>query len=334
MLGATFAQSAVSAVSDWALALLPIIMLRKTHMPIRVRFIVGGIVACGILASITTLIRISAISAVETMKDFLFTAMALFVWPTVELGVIIFAACMATLQPLLSRLSPHTCPELTIRNEPKLDVPTNLAGNVSDDLEKEIGDDLKFKDSKNFEPEATESLRTIEIHWDRRNVDGNQGCVDATTTVLRGAGGSSSGLDSRELDFERDYPRRNSLLSSEYLLLAINHKRLSGNTLDSEALEVEMEDYPRTQLRPSPRIPNLSPTAFTPSDFSPIIPSPKIRSPSNFSPKILSPKTYSPAGRSAISLPQHSPSLPHIALCMRDSQGFRDSRAVGKSSSI
>lgn len=47
ILGGTYLHSIMSAGSDWALALLPIIMMWNVQMPTGTRLIVCGIVACG-----------------------------------------------------------------------------------------------------------------------------------------------------------------------------------------------------------------------------------------------------------------------------------------------
>lgn len=47
VLGGTYLHSIISAGSDWALALLPIVMLWNVQMPTGIKLIVGGIVACG-----------------------------------------------------------------------------------------------------------------------------------------------------------------------------------------------------------------------------------------------------------------------------------------------
>lgn len=49
VLGGTYIHSIVNAGSDWALALLPIVMLRNVQMPLGVKIIVGAIVGCGAL---------------------------------------------------------------------------------------------------------------------------------------------------------------------------------------------------------------------------------------------------------------------------------------------
>ncbi|KAB8288507.1 hypothetical protein EYC80_010172 [Monilinia laxa] len=308
VVGATYAHSILNAGTDWALALLPIVMLWNVNMPIGVKFIVGGIVACGILASTTTLIRISSISTAGNIQDWLFNTISLAVWSTVEPGIAIFAACIATLRPLLCRLFPNDFRRLTVRKQPELKIPENLAGKgiSSDDVE--MGDTVKTEDGKKFEPEVEDSSRTIEIHWDERNGDGNLEWVDTPTTFIQRSPDSSSRFDSRELECEIGNSRHTSLQSSILLPPTTSHKRDSGSTLASDGLEEYIEDYPHTQLRPSPHIPTLT---YTPSNLSPTI-----FSPSTFTPSSLSPTIPSPT----------SPSPSHLAFCMRDSQYSRNSK--------
>ncbi|KAA8569786.1 hypothetical protein EYC84_001365 [Monilinia fructicola] len=294
IVGATYAHSTINAGTDWALALLPILMLWNVHMPVGVKFIVGGIVACGILASTTTLIRISSISAAGNIQDWLFDTISLAVWSTAEPGVAIFAACIATLRPLLCRLFPNNFRRLTVRKQPELRIPANLAGKGTSSDDVEMGDTVKTEDGKKFEPEVEDSSRTIEIHWDERNGDGNLEWVDTPTTFIQRYSGSSSGSDSRELEYEiEDSLHTSSLRSSRLLPPTASYKRDSGSTLASDGLEEYIEDYPRTQLRPSPQVPTLT---YTPSSPSPTIP------------------------------PPTSPSPSHLAFCMRDSQYSRNSK--------
>ncbi|RAL59006.1 hypothetical protein DID88_009035 [Monilinia fructigena] len=246
VVGATYAHSIINAGTDWALALLPIVMLWNVQMPIGVKFIVGGIVACGIL--------------------------------------------------------------LTVRKQPELKIPANIAGKRTSSGDVEMGDTVKAEDGKKFEPEVEDSSRTIEIHWDERNGDGNLEWVDTPTTLIQRSSGSSSGLDSRGLKDEIGNPRHISLQSSTLLPPATSYKRDSGSTLASDGLEEYIEDYPRTQLRPSPYIQTLTYT------------------PSNLSPTILSPSTFTPSSLLPTIPPPTSPSPSHLAFCMRDSQYSRNSK--------
>ncbi|TEY75041.1 hypothetical protein BOTCAL_0066g00180 [Botryotinia calthae] len=120
VLGGTYLHSIISAGSDWTLALMPIIMLWNLQMPTGIRYLVGGIVACGAIASTATIIRIPTVSSILVTEDFLFKSTPLAVWSTVEPGISIFAASLATLRPLLRRIFPNHFKNAAVPSLPSL----------------------------------------------------------------------------------------------------------------------------------------------------------------------------------------------------------------------
>ncbi|EDO02388.1 hypothetical protein SS1G_04864 [Sclerotinia sclerotiorum 1980 UF-70] len=196
ILGGTYLHCIISAGSDWALALLPIVMIWGVQIPVGLRVIVGMIVLCGTIASTSTLIRIKTVPNIIEKEDFLFNTISLAVWSTVEPGIAIFAACLATLRPILRKLFPNHIRDVAIPKPPELNIPTNLAARIetSDDLE--LGNNAQIQSEKRSRAWTGESSQTIDIHLD----DGgdNKARRDTSMTFYEDNSGNSSrseGLD-------------------------------------------------------------------------------------------------------------------------------------------
>lgn len=129
-------------------------------------------------------------------EDFLFNTISLAVWSTVEPGIAIFAACLATLRPILRKLFPNHIRDVAIPKPPELNIPTNLAARIktSDDLE--LGNNAQIQSEKRSRAWTGESSQTIDIHLD----DGgdNKARRDTSMTFYEDNSGNSSrseGLD-------------------------------------------------------------------------------------------------------------------------------------------
>lgn len=95
----TYAHSAISALSDWTLGILPIFLVWDLAMNPRTKVSVALILALGAVGSTATIIRIPFIKQL-TQGDFLYSTTDVAIWSTVEPGIGITAAAMATLRPL------------------------------------------------------------------------------------------------------------------------------------------------------------------------------------------------------------------------------------------
>lgn len=263
------------------------------------------------------------------MDDFLFKTVSLAICSTIEPGIAIFAASLATLRPLLRRFFPNYFPNVAIAQAPELHIPAYLARKekFSDDLEMgdttiTIGNESKSEsESKNESqpPRASEtpyvpgipigeSSRTIEIHL-------------------------GVYLDKRD---ESRHERRSSTASASL------YRRTSATSSAFDDLEnvIEEMDSPYTPLGPSPHLPPLD---FS-SNFSPnmFLQSGRHSRP----PTLLLPASHPPSRKSSIPStllsPTHSALLSpsslspssHVANCMRESQYIRNSKVVVPSSPI
>ncbi|TGO50137.1 hypothetical protein BCON_0191g00160 [Botryotinia convoluta] len=245
VLGGTYLHSIISAGSDWALALLPIVMLWNVQMPTGIRLIVGGIVACGAIASTATIIRIPTVSSILDTDDFLFKSIPLAVLSTVEPGIAIFAASLATLRPLLRRIFPNHFRNAAIPSLPSLRIPTNRARKIQSSDDVEMGINTTCYSEPRPGQTAEESLETIQIHLDDRIE------VDRSTSKSMAIHEESSGLNS----------------SSE-----------GGRDLRSKGSDDEMIELSHTSRGASLR---LAPLVFSQTCLSHTIPSPSTLSPSH-----------------------------------------------------
>ena len=100
ILGFTYAHAAVSSIGDWTFGILPAFIVSGLNMNLRSKASVFLVLALANVGSIATLIRIRAIHQISTSQDFLFATVDLAIWSTVEVGIAIMAASIATYRPL------------------------------------------------------------------------------------------------------------------------------------------------------------------------------------------------------------------------------------------
>ncbi|KAH8768053.1 hypothetical protein BGZ57DRAFT_766264, partial [Hyaloscypha finlandica] len=95
----TYAHSAISAWADWTLGILPIFLVWDLAMNPRTKVSVALILALGAIGSTATIVRIPYINQLA-QNDFLYSTTDVAIWSTVEPGIGITAAALATLRPL------------------------------------------------------------------------------------------------------------------------------------------------------------------------------------------------------------------------------------------
>ena len=100
ILGFTYAHAAVSSIGDWTFGILPAFLVSGLNMNFRSKASVFLVLALANVGSIATLIRIRAIHQISTSQDFLFATVDLAIWSSVEVGIAIVAASIATYRPL------------------------------------------------------------------------------------------------------------------------------------------------------------------------------------------------------------------------------------------
>ncbi|CAJ2503689.1 Uu.00g110830.m01.CDS01 [Anthostomella pinea] len=96
-----YGYSAISCLTDWTYSILPIFIVVKLQMSTRLKVSVALILASGAIASTATIVRFPYLYSLTDTDDFLYSVSDVAIWTTVEIGIAITAANVATLRPLL-----------------------------------------------------------------------------------------------------------------------------------------------------------------------------------------------------------------------------------------
>lgn len=99
--GITYALNAMNACTDWILGTLPFFMVRHLNMSFRTKILVVGILAFAAVGSTGTIVRMKYVKNLTNGPEFLYVIIDVSIWSTVEPGIGITAASIATLRPLL-----------------------------------------------------------------------------------------------------------------------------------------------------------------------------------------------------------------------------------------
>ncbi|ESZ93820.1 hypothetical protein SBOR_5815 [Sclerotinia borealis F-4128] len=94
--------SAVEIATDWALAILPAILLWNIQMKTRVKVSVACILGLAAFASCATIVRLRYLSAYSDPTEFMFGTGKIGLWSIIEDAMGIFAGSLPALRPLLS----------------------------------------------------------------------------------------------------------------------------------------------------------------------------------------------------------------------------------------
>ncbi|OCK82007.1 hypothetical protein K432DRAFT_294167 [Lepidopterella palustris CBS 459.81] len=107
-----YMHAAVTTVTDWIFALLPVFILWDSKMDIRTKISVGFILSLGAVGSICSIIRFRYIDGLTRTDDFFWNATNCAIWSTIEPGTGIIAGSLATMRPFF-RLIFRTARDLT-----------------------------------------------------------------------------------------------------------------------------------------------------------------------------------------------------------------------------
>ncbi|KAE8150638.1 hypothetical protein BDV25DRAFT_139637 [Aspergillus avenaceus] len=107
VIAALYIFSAMSAIFDLTVGILPIFLVRNLQMRRDVKAAVASLLGMACIASVAVLVRMAY---VETLRnpDFLYATVDIAVWSNIETGLGIIAGSMATLRPLLRMIHPGT----------------------------------------------------------------------------------------------------------------------------------------------------------------------------------------------------------------------------------
>ncbi|KAF7596054.1 hypothetical protein BBP40_003835 [Aspergillus hancockii] len=100
---AAYVHSAITALGDATLGLLPIFLVRSLHLPCYIKSYVAAILALGSCACFATIARICYVHDLTDPKN-LFYHTGILCWSYVEVGVAIISSSAATLRPLLDHV--------------------------------------------------------------------------------------------------------------------------------------------------------------------------------------------------------------------------------------
>ncbi|KAL3421925.1 hypothetical protein PVAG01_06081 [Phlyctema vagabunda] len=98
----SFFFSAVEITTDWALAILPAILLWNIQMKARVKASVALILGLAAFASCATIVRLRYLSLYSDPTEFLYGTGKIGLWSVAEEGIGIIAGSLPALRPLLS----------------------------------------------------------------------------------------------------------------------------------------------------------------------------------------------------------------------------------------
>ncbi|KAG4030820.1 hypothetical protein MFRU_011g02720 [Monilinia fructicola] len=94
--------SAIEIVTDWALAILPAVLLRNIQMKSRVKVSVACILGLAAFASCATIVRLRYLSLYSDPSEFMYGTGRIGLWSVIEEAMGIFAGSLPALRPLLS----------------------------------------------------------------------------------------------------------------------------------------------------------------------------------------------------------------------------------------
>ncbi|TGJ86024.1 hypothetical protein E0Z10_g2753 [Xylaria hypoxylon] len=103
VVSAAYALSALTILSDFLYALIPIPMIWQVKMTSQTKLSVIAVLSLGVFASIATLIRLRFLADLTDVSDILHAGTDAMIWTLVEPGIAISAASLATIRPLLRR---------------------------------------------------------------------------------------------------------------------------------------------------------------------------------------------------------------------------------------
>ncbi|KAH7379461.1 hypothetical protein BKA66DRAFT_420472 [Pyrenochaeta sp. MPI-SDFR-AT-0127] len=100
----TYLYGSVAAVTDIALGFLVFALIWNLKIDQRTKMLISPFLAMACIASYAAIIRMPYIQNFK-QADFLYATVDISLWSTVEVGVSIFAANLATLRPLIQRIT-------------------------------------------------------------------------------------------------------------------------------------------------------------------------------------------------------------------------------------
>ncbi|KAG9651417.1 integral membrane protein, partial [Aureobasidium melanogenum] len=108
----SYVASVLNGGADFFFGILPIFIVKDLNMKRNTKIVVAGILGFAAIGSISTLVRLPYVRQLGTYKgDFLYTSTYIALWSTVEVGIGVSAASLATLRPLVQKFFPNLLPD-------------------------------------------------------------------------------------------------------------------------------------------------------------------------------------------------------------------------------
>jgi len=104
---AWFANAALNMASDFTIIILPIPAITKLNMPTRQKIVLMLILAVGLFACVTSVIRLWSLYTVANSPDPTWDNVGAAEWSCIEANVAIFCACLPAIKPLIARGFPR-----------------------------------------------------------------------------------------------------------------------------------------------------------------------------------------------------------------------------------
>ncbi|KAI1080225.1 hypothetical protein F5B20DRAFT_589642 [Whalleya microplaca] len=96
--------SAIAILTDWSCAIIPAFILWNLNMRFDVKVSLVFVLALGVLASISTIVRFPYLHYYEQLFNYLYNVCNVVVWSIVECGIGIIAGSLPSLRPLVRNL--------------------------------------------------------------------------------------------------------------------------------------------------------------------------------------------------------------------------------------
>jgi hypothetical protein len=112
-----YIHGVMNALTDWIFVSLPILVIRKANMSVRDKWSVVFVLVIGVLGSVASVVRLFYINALHSgdqdATTFFSNASSIAIVSTIEPGLGITAACLATLRPLFRTILDRTRSQLS-----------------------------------------------------------------------------------------------------------------------------------------------------------------------------------------------------------------------------
>lgn len=102
-----FTNASLNIITDFAIFLLPIPVIKKLNLPKRHKIGVVGVFAVGFFICIVSIMRLYSLYIAATSTDPTWDNIGIANWSCIELNTSILCACLPTLKPILSFIFPR-----------------------------------------------------------------------------------------------------------------------------------------------------------------------------------------------------------------------------------